>query len=87
MAAPVFEEFDPESDCECPGCAHWRLVLPHSAATGFGGHPAAHRALVLAAAAGTALGAGHVVPAVAAAAPEEPAGRVRTSSGMPITTG
>ncbi|GHB70936.1 hypothetical protein GCM10010306_075700 [Streptomyces umbrinus] len=68
MAAPVFEEFDPESGCECPGCTHWRLVLPHSVATGFGGHPAAHRALVLAAAAGTALGAGHVVPAVAAAA-------------------
>ncbi|MCZ4516865.1 hypothetical protein O3Q52_53975, partial [Streptomyces sp. ActVer] len=49
MAAPVFEEFDPESDCECLGCTHWRLVLPHSAATGLGGHPAARRALVLAA--------------------------------------
>ena len=68
MAAPVFEEFDPESDCDCPGCRHWRRVLPHSAAGGFGGHPAAHRALVLAAAAGTMLGAGHAVPAVAAAA-------------------
>ena len=43
-------------------------MLPHSAAGGFGGHPAAHRALVLAAAAGTMLGAGHAVPAVAAAA-------------------
>ncbi|MCX4908430.1 peptidoglycan-binding protein [Streptomyces sp. NBC_00878] len=71
MAAPVFEEFDPESDCDCPGCTHWRHVLPHSTApgaAGFGGHPAAHRALVVAAAAGTALGAGHAVPAVAAAA-------------------
>ncbi|WP_151476482.1 peptidoglycan-binding protein [Streptomyces albicerus] len=73
MAAPVFEEFDPESGCECPGCKHWRRVLPHSAAGGIGGHPAAHRALVLAAAAGTALGAGHAAVAVAAAhAPQRP---------------
>ncbi|WP_328496129.1 peptidoglycan-binding protein [Streptomyces sp. NBC_00414] len=43
MTAPAFEEFDPESDCDCPGCTHWRHVLPHSAAVGgFGGHPAAH---------------------------------------------
>ncbi|MEU9183153.1 peptidoglycan-binding protein [Streptomyces sp. NPDC048484] len=41
MAAPVFEELSPESDCDCPGCTHWRQVLPHSAAGGFGGHPAA----------------------------------------------
>ncbi|MFS8201784.1 peptidoglycan-binding protein [Streptomyces sp. CWNU-52B] len=83
MTAPVFEEFAPESDCDCPGCTHWRRVLPHSAAGGFGGHPAAGSpvpglgrtggtpmALVLAAATGTALGAvGTVgaVPAVAAA--------------------
>ncbi|MBV1937365.1 peptidoglycan-binding protein [Streptomyces sp. BV286] len=86
MTAPAFEEFDPESDCECPGCAHWRRVLPHSAAGGIGGHPAALPqilglgrsgrtpvALALAAAAGTVLGAGHTVPAVAAAhAPQRP---------------
>ncbi|KAA0930382.1 hypothetical protein FGF04_27705 [Streptomyces apricus] len=34
MTAPVFEEFDPASDCDCPGCAHWRRVLPHSTTTG-----------------------------------------------------
>jgi hypothetical protein len=62
METPVFEEFDPESDCECPGCVHWRGVLPSSAA---GRHPAAHRALVLAAAASATLGA---VPATPAAA-------------------
>ncbi|GCB49063.1 peptidoglycan-binding protein [Streptomyces sp. NL15-2K] len=27
MATPVFEEFDPASDCDCPGCVHWRRVL------------------------------------------------------------
>ncbi|MEV0225320.1 peptidoglycan-binding protein [Streptomyces sp. NPDC050704] len=73
MAAPVFEEFDPASDCDCPGCVHWRIVPPHSPAGGTGGHPAARRALVVAAAAGTALGAGPGAMAVAAAhAPERP---------------
>ncbi|MGP4051535.1 peptidoglycan-binding protein [Streptomyces sp. 2A115] len=73
MAAPVFEEFDPASDCDCPGCIHWRRVLPHSPASGFGGHPAAARALAVAAAAGTALGAGPASMAVAAAhAPQRP---------------
>jgi hypothetical protein len=38
MATPVFEEFDPASDCDCPGCVHWRRVLPASPA---GRHPAA----------------------------------------------
>ncbi|MFJ9583859.1 peptidoglycan-binding protein [Streptomyces acidicola] len=69
MGTPVFEEFDPASDCECPGCVHWRRVVPHSRAQGSVGHPAACRGLVLAAtavAAGTALGVGHAVPAVAA---------------------
>ena len=67
MAAPVFEEFDPASDCECPGCVHWRRVMPHSPLSGPVGHPAARKALVLAAAAGTVLGAGQAMPAVAAA--------------------
>lgn len=60
---PVFEEFDPERDCDCPGCVHWRRVLPHSTT---GRHPAAHRALILAAAASTTLAVGHTAPAVAA---------------------
>ncbi|MFF4500154.1 peptidoglycan-binding protein [Streptomyces sp. NPDC001401] len=63
MATPVFEEFDPASDCDCPGCAHWRRVLPYSRA---GRHPAARRALIVAAAATAALGTGHVAPALAA---------------------
>ncbi|WP_210591075.1 peptidoglycan-binding protein [Streptomyces sp. GESEQ-35] len=62
MTTPVFEEFDPASDCDCPGCVHWRRVLPHSAAGRGSGHPAAHRALVVAAA---ALVAGQAAPAVA----------------------
>ncbi|MGW2524902.1 peptidoglycan-binding protein [Streptomyces sp. NPDC001617] len=63
METPVFEEFDPASDCDCPGCLHWRRVLPHARTVR---HPAAHRAVIVAAAASAALGAGHVVPAVAA---------------------
>ncbi|MFF3344968.1 peptidoglycan-binding protein [Streptomyces sp. NPDC002779] len=64
MGTPVFEEFDPPNDCECPGCVHWRRVLPHSAAGRGGAHPA-HRTVIVAAAA-AALGAGHAVPALAA---------------------
>lgn len=67
MEAPVFEEFDPASDCDCPGCVHWRRVIPRSALSGPVGHPAARGALLLAAAAGTVLAAGQSVPAVAAA--------------------
>ncbi|MFF7162693.1 peptidoglycan-binding protein [Streptomyces sp. NPDC008086] len=68
---PVFEEFDPASDCDCPGCVHWRRVLPHSTT---GRHPAAHRALILAAAASSVLAVGHTAPAVAAPhAPDRPA--------------
>jgi hypothetical protein len=75
MATPVFEEFNPASDCDCPGCAHWRRVLPYSRS---GRHPAAHRAVIVAAAASAALGAGHAVPAFAAPhappGPDVPAG-------------
>ncbi|MFD9038517.1 peptidoglycan-binding protein [Streptomyces bottropensis] len=69
MGTPVFEEIDPGTDCECPGCVHWRRVMPYSAQYAHAGHPAARtvrNALVVATAAGAALGAGHVVPAVAA---------------------
>ncbi|MGA4849038.1 peptidoglycan-binding protein [Streptomyces sp. G5(2025)] len=65
--APVFVEFSPESDCDCPGCIHWRRSTPHALPPRLGGHPAAHgarRALVLVAAAGTVLG-GQMLPAVA----------------------
>ncbi|MEU6660933.1 peptidoglycan-binding protein [Streptomyces sp. NPDC046821] len=73
MEAPVFEEFDPASDCDCPGCVHWRRAArnsPSSLSIRLGGHPAAHgarRALVLAAAAGTVIGGAHATPAVTSA--------------------
>ncbi|MFD9467343.1 hypothetical protein ACFWBT_41835, partial [Streptomyces sp. NPDC060027] len=67
METPVFEELDPASDCDCPGCVHWRRVLPFSSRPGPSGpvgHPAAlarvgraPMALALAATAGTVLGA------------------------------
>ncbi len=67
---PVFEEFDPASDCDCPGCVHWRRVLPHSET---GRHPAAHRALILAAVASATLAIGHAAPALAAShVPDRP---------------
>ncbi|WP_206302719.1 peptidoglycan-binding protein [Streptomyces sp. WAC 01529] len=74
--APVFEEFDPESDCDCPGCIHWRRSMAHALPLRLGGHPGAHgtrRALVLAAAAGTVLG-GQSLPAVAVGGGAVPAG-------------
>ncbi|WP_406008728.1 peptidoglycan-binding protein [Streptomyces sp. NBC_00637] len=66
MGSPVFEEFDPESDCECPGCVSRRWAGSHSPPAPFGGRPAAHRVVVVAAAAAATLGAAHAVPAVAA---------------------
>ncbi|MET8566602.1 peptidoglycan-binding protein [Streptomyces sp. NPDC004783] len=69
METPVFEEIDPASDCDCPGCRHWRSVLPYSPAGRAPAHPAAHRALVVATAAtaAAALGAGHAAAAPTAA--------------------
>lgn len=71
METPVFEEFDPASDCDCPGCADRRRRRPHSPTGRTGGHPAAQRVLFVAAAASAALAAGHAAPA--AAAPHAPA--------------
>ncbi|OQR64945.1 hypothetical protein B6E66_06235 [Streptomyces maremycinicus] len=65
MASPVFEEFDPESDCECPGCVSRRWVGSNSPPAPFGGRPAAHRVVIVATAAAAALGAAHAVPAAA----------------------
>ncbi|MEU5161048.1 peptidoglycan-binding protein [Streptomyces sp. NPDC020875] len=76
MALPVFEEYEPASDCDCPGCADRRRALAA------GEHPAAHgcrRALVVVTAASAVLGAGaaapvgalpHTVPGAAAATAE-----------------
>ncbi|MFF4306386.1 peptidoglycan-binding protein [Streptomyces sp. NPDC001601] len=58
MPAPVFQEFDPATTCECPGCVHWRRVSPSPLPGRFGGHPAARGVLVVAAAASAALAAG-----------------------------
>ncbi|GAA4295119.1 peptidoglycan-binding protein [Streptomyces venetus] len=66
MESPVFEQIDPASDCDCPGCVHWRRALPRSRTGRITAHPAARRALALAAMASAALGASHAVPAAAA---------------------
>ncbi|WP_240135637.1 peptidoglycan-binding protein [Streptomyces sp. MUM 178J] len=53
MTVPVFQEYEPAADCDCPGCAERRRALAA------GGHPAAHgcrRALVVVTAAGVVLG-------------------------------
>ncbi|MDX5569849.1 peptidoglycan-binding protein, partial [Streptomyces sp. ID05-04B] len=70
MEPPVFEEFDPESDCDCPGCAARRRAARNSPTGPFGCLPPAHRALVVATATAAALGA---APAAhVAAAPRSP---------------
>lgn len=68
MRTPVFEEFDPASDCDCAGCAERRLLGPRPAATGAA---SAARPLIVVATAATVLGAAHAPPA--AAAPHAPA--------------
>ncbi|MFE3264235.1 peptidoglycan-binding protein [Streptomyces sp. NPDC059215] len=73
METPVFEEFDPASDCDCPGCARVRRFPIPSALPGPAARTAARKALVIGAAAGAALVALAPVPAVAAAhAPARP---------------
>ncbi|MFD7703628.1 peptidoglycan-binding protein [Streptomyces caelestis] len=73
MESPVFEEIDPADDCDCPGCAHWRRVLPHSRTGRFPGHPAAHRTALVVAAVTSAAVAAPAVPAVAAPSAQRPA--------------
>ncbi|WP_181811141.1 peptidoglycan-binding protein [Streptomyces ipomoeae] len=75
MDTPVFEEIDPGRDCECPGCVHRRRVVRHSTRCAHLAHPVARQAIVVATAAGAALGAGYAAPAVAAVrAPVDPGG-------------
>ncbi|MFF1544660.1 peptidoglycan-binding protein [Streptomyces sp. NPDC058291] len=69
MEAPVFEEFDPGSDCDCPACVARRRVSHLSSRAPFGGRRSAHRALVVATATAAALGAAQATPAVAAPQP------------------
>ncbi|MYW41937.1 hypothetical protein GT346_00905, partial [Streptomyces sp. SID161] len=59
MTVPVFEEVDPASDCDCPGCVHGRRPAPRPLS---GRHRAARTVVVLAAAS-AALGT--VSPAAA----------------------
>ncbi|MEU0439852.1 MULTISPECIES: peptidoglycan-binding protein [unclassified Streptomyces] len=67
METPVFEEIDPVSDCDCPGCVHRRRVFPVAPP----GRPPAHRAaLVVAAAAAAAVTSAQAAPA--AASPHAP---------------
>ncbi|GGL71265.1 membrane protein [Streptomyces fumigatiscleroticus] len=69
METPVFEEFEPASDCDCPGCARGRPAVPRSPAV----RPAARRTLAVATAASAALGAGPAAAAPAAVhAPHRP---------------
>ncbi|WP_203186450.1 peptidoglycan-binding protein [Streptomyces pratensis] len=77
MTVPVFEEYEPDADCGCPGCAQRRrtagLPVRH------GGHPAAHgarRALVLVTAAGVVLSCGAGQAAATAAGRDARAGEV-----------
>ncbi len=78
MDTPVFQETDPASDCDCPGCRHRCRVAPYSGAGRAPARPIAHRALIVATAAAsataaTALGASGAAALPAAAhAPQAP---------------
>ncbi|MFD8422370.1 peptidoglycan-binding protein [Streptomyces sp. NPDC059668] len=78
METPEFEEFDPASDCDCPGCVRERRLPTPAVLPGAVGRPAANRVFVIAAAAGAVLAAVPSMPAVAAAhgpaRPGDPAG-------------
>ncbi|MGW4196121.1 peptidoglycan-binding protein [Streptomyces sp. NPDC005004] len=70
MIAPVFEEIEPASDCDCPGCVLGRRTAPRPSPGGFLGRPVARGAAVVAAAS-AAFGA--VPQAVALAGEHAPA--------------
>ncbi|MEV5877924.1 peptidoglycan-binding protein [Streptomyces sp. NPDC052101] len=63
MTTPVFEEIDPASDCDCPGCVRGRRAGPRPSSGRPAGHPAAACSVVAVAAASAVLGA--VTPAAA----------------------
>ncbi|MGW7316712.1 peptidoglycan-binding protein [Streptomyces sp. NPDC054854] len=74
MPMPVFEDYQPAGDCQCPGCAQRRRALARGRAIPLrdGGHPAARgarRALVLATAAGVVLSGGGSAVALHTPAP------------------
>lgn len=92
MSAPIFEAYQPPTDCPCAGCVEHRRTQPHRAPLRAGGHPAAHgvrRAAVWVAAAGAVLG-GTGQEAVAAdraagrAPADEPAAALWGAAGEPL---
>src|SRR5262245_2669263 len=74
MATPVFEEFDPASDCECPGCVLRRRTSTPTVSSGqyTGRHEGHHTVVVAAATAATAAALGALPVAPALAAPHAP---------------
>ncbi|MEU0405425.1 hypothetical protein ABZ318_35520, partial [Streptomyces sp. NPDC006197] len=90
MSVPVFEEFEPATDCGCPGCARQRRDLALGLPVRAGGHPAAHgarRALVLVTAAGVVLGGGGTGAATALTGPSGPLAPAGTGRADPMGTG
>ncbi|WP_274558993.1 peptidoglycan-binding protein [Streptomyces spiramyceticus] len=76
MTIPVFEEYEPPADCGCAGCCQQRRAAALGLTADGEGHPAAHgarRMLVLATAAGVALGGGAPGAANAAGPAHAPA--------------
>ncbi|MFG2608342.1 peptidoglycan-binding protein [Streptomyces sp. NPDC048514] len=82
MTAPVFEEFDPASDCGCPGCVHWRRVSPRLPPGRLGGHPAACGVAVVAA---VSAALGVATPAAALTAGHSPHREAVPADGEPAT--
>ncbi|MEU5537104.1 peptidoglycan-binding protein [Streptomyces sp. NPDC020362] len=70
MTTPVFEDVDPVSDCDCPGCVHGRRTGPGPLPARFGGRPAARGVVIVAAAASAALTS--ALPAAALVSPHSP---------------
>ncbi|AOR34090.1 hypothetical protein BFF78_26265 [Streptomyces fodineus] len=70
MTAPAFEEFNPASDCDCPGCAQGRRAGPRPSPGRTGGSPAAC-GIVVVAAASAVLGAAAPAAALTPGRPAE----------------
>lgn len=72
MTAPVFEEFDPATDCDCPGCVHVRRARRTNPRSLSGRRPVGASAacgLVVMAAASAVLGAAAPAAALTAGRP------------------
>ncbi|KOG66765.1 membrane protein [Streptomyces antibioticus] len=80
MTAPLFEDIDPASDCDCPGCVHGRRPTPRLLPTR--GRPTA-RGVVVVAAASAALGT--VAPAAALTPGHSPHRQALPGDGVPDT--